>query len=277
MEDINQILLFIQMLHYRDDLEELIFKRLDELKGKDISEDAFSKVFGSTVNRQLISNLKSILLSLGIITKDDQTLKVHDEKLKDFLRSVRIAKASRDYPWPESKPQPYIYVSPPSIINADLLGDADDITNLIIGLVRSAEISVTLMSPFTNDQGLRAVLTPLSSVQYPISINGYFSSSEHEVPLIYAQIMRLLPQHLQKNFTAYFCVTNDQEFENLPHAKTIIVDSRTGYLGSANFTKQGLNTRFELGVKLHEKQCKAIEKMLKLLVEKEIYTRYIPL
>jgi phosphatidylserine/phosphatidylglycerophosphate/cardiolipin synthase-like enzyme len=277
MEDIKQILLFIQMLHYRDDLEELIFNKLDETKNKSISEDGFSKMFGTTVNRQLISNIKSILVSTGVITKDNNILQIQEDKLRDFSKSVKIAKASRDYSWPESKPQPYIYVSPSSIINSDLLGDVDDITNLIISLIRSTEVSVTLVSPFTNEQGLRAILAPLINVQFPISINIYLSSSEAEVPLIYAQIMRLLPQHLQKNVTAYFCVTNDQEFENLPHAKTIIVDSKIGYLGSANFTKQGLNTRFELGVKLDEKQCVAIEKMLKVLIEKEIYTKHASL
>ncbi len=277
MEDIKQVLLFLQMLHYRDDLEELIFTKLEEVKNKNISEEDFIKVFGPSINRQLLSNIKSIFTNTGVIIKESNTLRINEQKLEEFLKFVRIAKASRDYSWPENKPRPYIYVSPPSLINADLLGDADDITNLIIGLIISAGSSISLMSPFTNDQGLREILAPLVNVRSQIAINVYFSSSEEDIPLIYIQTKRLLPSNLQKNFTAYFCATNEQEFKNLPHAKTIIVDSKTGYLGSANLTKQGLNTRFELGVKLNEKQCIAIEKMFDLLVKNEIYTRYTQL
>jgi phosphatidylserine/phosphatidylglycerophosphate/cardiolipin synthase-like enzyme len=274
MQDIKQILLFIQTLHYRDDLENLIFTALSEMKNKEFTDEDYFKRFNSAINKQLLSNLKSIFIETGVLTEQDRLFLLNSQKLEEFIQLVQVAKASRDYKWPENKTESYIYVSPSSIINADLLGDVDDITNLIVSLVSSAQASVSLMSPFTNDEGLRAVLSPLTHIKYPVNVNMYFSSANEDVHKIYAQTKRLLPEHLHKNFKSYFCVTDDKDSGDLPHAKTIIVDSKIGYLGSANFTKQGLNTRFELGVKLNQKQCVAIEKMLSILIDKKVYSYY---
>jgi phosphatidylserine/phosphatidylglycerophosphate/cardiolipin synthase-like enzyme len=59
------------------------------------------------------------------------------------------------------------------------------------------------------------------------------------------------------------------------HAKFCIVDGRSVYLGSANFTYSGLNTHFEMGIYFTGLLAQQVESFWKHLVENEIYVRYL--
>jgi len=76
------------------------------------------------------------------------------------------------------------------------------------------------------------------------------------------------------NLRVYFCYTDEVDPDNLPHAKVLIVDAKKGYLGSANFTKQGLTSRFELGVRLDEEQSKTIDRLLERLILSGLFVKY---
>lgn len=272
MNDNDLILSLLQTLHYRKDLEESLMSSLLKFSDNEISTDNLLNIYGKRVHPELLKITESILMDFGVIKEHDQKYFINGERLKRFMALFEMAKNARDYHWPELNRQPYIYVSPPSIIGQELAGDIDDIANLIINLISSAKTEITLVSPFTNDEGLKAILLPLANLKESIKITAYFSAEERDVHLISTQVRKLIPEKIHNRLKIFFCIIDEKDYDILPHAKTIIVDNSVGYLGSANFTRQGLNTRFELGVKLVEKQCIAIEKLLNLLVEKGIYT-----
>ena len=56
---------------------------------------------------------------------------------------------------------------------------------------------------------------------------------------------------------------NDQT--SYPHAKCLVVDRSFGYLGSANFTGQGMKGHFELGVSLNSEASKTLGDLLQYL------------
>jgi len=52
------------------------------------------------------------------------------------------------------------------------------------------------------------------------------------------------------------------EWTDLVHAKCIVVDGKTGYLGSANFSVGGLDRHFEIGVALSSSSAAALDNLV---------------
>jgi len=274
MDYVEATLLFLQTLHYREKLEEQIFQVLKALEGKPVSEKVLLKSFDQHVHPELARNIATALTTAGVINKLDGNLTVDKQQLDNFIKLVKVAKASRSYNWPSIRPQPFLYVSPPDLITSDLAGDVDDISNLLVNLVSTAEMRVTIMSPFTNDTGLKSVFRPLEACKINPRINAYFTADRKDAPRIYSQVLKFIPSHMLSNLRVYFCYTDEVDPDNLPHAKVLIVDAKKGYLGSANFTKQGLTSRFELGVRLDEEQSKTIDRLLERLILSGLFVKY---
>ena len=272
IDEVKLVLFFLQTLHYRDDLEEILFKNLKAFKNN--VSDKVDHLYGQRVHSELTKNTSLILTKFGVLYNSKDTLNVNEDRLEYFIRLVEVAKASRTYRWPTQRPKPFIYVSPPSLIPSEFSGDVDDISNLLINLIISSEKRISIMSPFTNEEGFRSVLTPLKACKNNPKINLYLTAEKNDELMIYKQVMRQIPSNMFHNVKVYFCSTQLVESDNLPHAKVLIVDSKKGYLGSANFTRQGLKSRFELGVELDEQQSSTIEKLLDILVTKEMFQEY---
>lgn len=266
MNETNAILFFLQTLHYRDDLESALFENLKK-KTSPINENEFENIYGQRVHPELIKKTHATLIDFRVLTKTSEGLELNNERLEYFIKLTEVAKAAREYNWPSNKPKPFLYISPPSLITSDLSGDIDDISNLLINLVRSANNTISIMSPFTNKEGLKSILSPLKACTNNPDISLYLTANEEDKVMIYKQIIQQVPENMLRNLKLYYCSTELLETDNLPHAKLLIIDSKKGYLGSANFTKQGLKSRFELGVELEEQQSKTVDKLLSMLVE----------
>jgi len=57
-------------------------------------------------------------------------------------------------------------------------------------------------------------------------------------------------------------LTATERLPALIHAKIILADHRSGYLGSANFSQSAMDSNFELGVELCVSQVQALESLL---------------
>ncbi len=274
MDEIKTVLLFLQTLHYRDDLENKLYSDLKRNLNKHLPIEEFSNILGQNVHPELINNLKSILQNYGVLIVENGKFTVNEVRLKDFIKIVSVAKASRDYKWPSVKLKPFLYVSPPNIITSDLSEEIDDIANLLTDLVSSAMESVVIMSPFTNKAGLSSILTPLKVCKKLPTISIYLTSPSKDQSMIMKQIRYLMPTQMISKLNILFCTSGSMEEDYLPHAKLLIVDSKRGYLGSANFTRQGLTSRFEVGVELNEQQSKCIIVLLGKLEANGMYIKY---
>ena len=273
MDNINTILFFLQTLHYRDDLENFLFKNL--LNSTDyLSVTDIEHLYEQKAHPELVKNTEVILTKFGVLKQVGQRYQLDKNRLNQFIEMVNLAKAARNYKWPMQKHNPLLYVSPPNLITSDLSGDVDDISNLLINLVRSAMSNISIMSPFTNKEGLRSILSPLKSCRNNLKISIYLVVNEQDEAMIYNQIKLMIPTNMKLSLKVYFCSPSKVDDDSLPHAKLLTIDSVRGYLGSANFTSQGLTSRFELGVELNEQQSKTTEKLLKMLVEKGLFVLY---
>lgn len=275
--EVRLILFYLQTLHYRDDLEDNLYINLKKFSGSDIiSELEITSIFKQKVHPELIKNVTDILLDFKVFTKQHGGYSIDKQQLEVFIKMALAAKASRTYNWPDVRSKPFLYISPPNIITSELSEEIDDISNLLTSLVSSATKTVSIVSPFTNKAGLNSVLSPLRSCKNVPSNSIYLTANTQDQEMIYKQIVKLIPTKMLEHLRIYFCTSEQVDGDYLPHAKLLIVDSMKGYLGSANFTKQGLTSRFEVGVELDEQQSKSVNKLLKMLVEKGVFTPYLP-
>lgn len=274
MDEIKSVLLFLQTLHHRDDLEKHIYSNLKKMSDRTFSIEEIGRIFDQKVHPELIKNIKVILQNFGVIAIENGIFSVNKDKLISFIKIVSIAKAARDYKWPSVRLKPFLYISPPNIITSDLAEEIDDISNLLIDLVSSATESIIIMSPFTNKVGLSSILAPLKVCKKLPSVSIYLTAPSQDQSMIIKQINDLVPTILANKLNIYFCTSESMEEDHLPHAKLLIVDSKRGYLGSANFTKQGLTSRFEVAIELNEQQSRCVIKLLLKLEEKGLFIKH---
>ena len=276
-DEVKLILFYLQTLHYRDDLENNLYTNLRKFSESDIiSELDIKSIFKQKVHPELIKNVTDILADFKVFTKQYGGYGIDKQQLEVFIKMASAAKASRTYNWPDVRSKPFLYVSPPNIITSELSEEIDDISNLLTSLVSSATKTVSIVSPFTNKAGLNSVLAPLKSCKNLPSNSIYLTADTLDQEMIYKQIIKLIPSKMLEHLRIYFCTSEEMDGDYLPHAKLLIVDSVRGYLGSANFTRQGLTSRFEVGVELDEQQSKSVEKLLLMLVEKGVFALYSP-
>jgi hypothetical protein len=159
-----------------------------------------------------------------------------------------------------------LLVAPPEILDLIPPGKrVDTIPNYLDGIVRKAEREVLLLAPFWDMTTLMNLLRCTS-----------FQGTKPELVLLLVHMGKWLP-HVQDiadgilsawpgmriRIFLHLVKSNDQT--SYPHAKCLVVDRSFGYLGSANFTGQGMKGHFELGVSLGPEASKTLADLLQYL------------
>ncbi len=141
----------------------------------------------------------------------------------------------------------------------------DAIPNYLEGIVGKAEREVLLLAPFWDMPTLINLLRCTS-----------FRGMQPELVLLLVHIGNRLP-HVQniadgissawigKRIRIYLHLAKPDDQGAYPHAKCLVVDRSFGYLGSANFTGQGMKGHFELGVSLGSEASKTLGDLLEHL------------
>lgn len=174
--DIDIILFLLETLRFRHKLEEQLINNLSKLNSKNISRSQLEELYGEKVNEELLASTESALRRIGVLVQNNDKLIIDPIKLERFKELIETAKAARDYKWPSINPKPFLYVSPPSLITSNVSSEVDDIANLLVNLVRSAEQNISIMSPFTNESGLQSVFAPLQACKNTPEISIYLIS-----------------------------------------------------------------------------------------------------
>lgn len=135
-----------------------------------------------------------------------------------------------------------------------------DLDQLLRDLSLSARISILLVSPYLGAAGLRSMKGPLAVaakagasitvVTAPLDDNEM--RNRHAIEqLQHGQDGTLIVRKLRVLVPA-------PTFEQLIHAKLMVVDRQRGYIGSANLSWHGMESNLELGVSLEPGQAGAI-------------------
>lgn len=133
-------------------------------------------------------------------------------------------------------------------------------------------MTLTILSPYTTSAALNSILRPILASRQPseIKVEIYIANSLDDARRQAKSLRALLHEKPLENLHFYY-KTNDLHEDSILHAKLLIADEQKGYLGSANFTEQGLSKHFELGIEMSSEQAMLAIQMLKQLVLKEIF------
>lgn len=177
-----------------------------------------------------------------------------------------ILKAIAPYHSADTSPQ--IYLSPPDLVGAveDQVGE---LHQLLIALVAATRRHLTVVTPFFSPHALREILAPLRSSD--ISLSFYLSLPPQQLSQVQLLTQELFPAH---NSQVFVNLRPEGRWQTLPHAKLILSDRETGYLGSANISQQGLHDQFEVGIRLYEQAVRTLEHVLSALVKRGVYEAY---
>lgn len=258
---------YLELIANREDLENSLYAILITENGQLIRFDQLD------MHPAMLVQIQKILISEGVMIKNkEDVVIVNGERAKDFLDTVEVVKYSRDYKWLPKVHEPQLFASPPELIPRALAADIDDIRSLLVKLVNEARNSLIILSPYTTPAALRDILQPLyvNGQGANISVDIYIANSLNDAKRQAKALRTLLLDKPIENLRFYY-KTGDLHEDSILHAKLLIADKCRGYLGSANFTNQGLSKHFELGVELKSRQSGLVVDMLDQLVLKNIF------
>lgn len=268
MININSTIKYIELIGDRPNVE-LAFRNTllndQPIAENDITQNMFHPALWQQIHR--------ILENEGVAKLEDDYLVVDKQCAREFYYSVDLLKAGRDHEWNSRHLRPLIFASPPQVIPKEMAADVDDISSLLTELVGSTKHNLILLSPYTTPTAILSILRPVFRIaeSKKVHIKLFITNPLREAQRQIDNLEKLLPNNIFSSISFYYRSDLSQEEENILHAKVLIVDSRRGYLGSANFTDQGLSKHFELGVELADKQCVLVEKLLNELIRKKVF------
>ncbi|MFP5263381.1 MAG: phospholipase D-like domain-containing protein [Blastocatellia bacterium] len=183
----------------------------------------------------------------------------------DLLLAANLCKNNR-----------YDYIDQVSLVwtlPADLVDPSIDtlplapnmIESLIMSLIRSANYSLTILTPFFDPVAADAVGTALAG-SLKRGCKVLFATQELDVPNSsnVAGVKKLLSiahKHTAPLDNCHIVSARKEWSKRLLHAKIIVADHNRAYLGTANLTWAGLQKHFEIGIEIQGTEAQQIEEL----------------
>ena len=152
---------------------------------------------------------------------------------------------------------PHIYKS---LIPKNLSNYFRDQDFYIKNLISSAEESVLIVAPFLTVDGIKILKNVLlKSIKQgsllKIVTSNIASWKENNIEAFMELVSGNSGNSIKEKLRI---LIGSKQLSELLHSKIIVVDSKTGYLGSANITYSAFEKNFEIGVKLSSSQASVI-------------------
>jgi phosphatidylserine/phosphatidylglycerophosphate/cardiolipin synthase-like enzyme len=137
-----------------------------------------------------------------------------------------------------------------------------DLDDFLRQLFSTARKSITIVSPYLGSSGLLSMAGALAVGRQRGSSIRIVTELSHGLSDRNAGAIKALARSIGASAGGGLRVLASSEGLALLHSKLIVVDSRIGYLGSANLSKQGLENNFEVGVSLGPEQARALDELI---------------
>jgi phosphatidylserine/phosphatidylglycerophosphate/cardiolipin synthase-like enzyme len=159
-----------------------------------------------------------------------------------------------------------ILVAPSNILDYIPSGKCvDTIQNHLEEIISKAEREILLLTPFwdlpTLKNLLRCTLSRGTKPELVILLVQMDKNSPHLQDIIDSISTYWPEMHVR----VFLHTVQSSDQASYPHAKCLIVDRISGYLGSANFTEPGMTGHFELGVSLSSEASMILGELLEYL------------
>jgi phosphatidylserine/phosphatidylglycerophosphate/cardiolipin synthase-like enzyme len=145
------------------------------------------------------------------------------------------------------------------------------LNNYIFNLICSAKARIILFSPYYSGAGMDQLIISIDNlikanngVKIDIIVNDIeakFNKKAMEV------VSKLVEDNINYNSLRIFKSNFKNEKSTLFfHAKLLLVDNTSGYMGSANFSKRGLTEQLEIGIQLSKENTKTLVELIDYLI-----------
>lgn len=267
MVNARNVISYIELIGNRDNVEKML-----RVKFRD-TDDTIINYSDMKIHPALLIQIDKILVDEGVITNSPNGKLLIGARAKEFYEYVDAIEMSKDHVWAPKQRRPQLFASPPELIPRKLAADIDDIRNLLINLIGNAKKSIVILSPYTTPVALSDILQPLlvNNKSENIKIEVYIANSLENANKQIRSLTKMIPEEFTRRISFYYRSNDPHTDDSILHAKILIVDDDKGYLGSANFTEQGLQRHFELGIEMNNQQAKLASQMLKQLVHLKVF------
>lgn len=141
-----------------------------------------------------------------------------------------------------------------------------------VTLLASSTDHAFVVTPFLNIPAAERLAAALETAIHSGATVDLITYLAHQ-PGSARSAIEYLHQHLQsrvgslkaKRFTAY----SNLQVDSMIHAKLLLIDAQTGYLGSANTTGQGFANHLEVGIELNSMQTSVLEGIIRHVIVQE--------
>ena len=156
----------------------------------------------------------------------------------------------------------------------DLVPDGKQIRSIpsyLEAIIKEAKYEILLLTPFWDIETLIDLLLCIKNKQTKLELILLLVSFDKRMQSIQNIIEKILFVWQGRRIRIFFYNINKENKNYYPHAKCLIIDRERGYLGSANFTGQGMKTHFEVGTSLNSEDSKILGDLLQNLWSKNTF------
>jgi len=132
-------------------------------------------------------------------------------------------------------------------------------------IVRKAQREVLLLAPFWDMPTLTDLLRCAQRERMRAELVLLLVHMGRRLPPVERIVNEIQSVWPLTRIRIYVHLAHQRSYTNYPHAKCLVVDRRYGYLGSANFTGQGMKGHFEVGVCLGPEDSRTLGDILHYL------------
>lgn len=234
-----------------------------ELSKAGIDEDIATVVMNYFQELQLIDQEDEIYTVV-----DDPSLQETLVMIGNMLKTLPHSILSNEEKLLWTLPRQYLSV-PNHIAN-----DFGYLNTWINNIIQTADKRLIFLSPYYSVAGINQLMISLKALLSIKNINIDWIVSDYDntdnirsFDLIQKELVDVYKNSKIRFFKPYHQKDNGFSF----HAKLLLSDNIKGYIGSANFSKRGLDTQFELGSILDSKKTKTITNLIDFWIDKQVF------
>lgn len=277
--DTYNLVVFIKRYRLEDFIIEWagIFRYLSVRKQGFYVED-WLKLSKANVDDNLAYTFLGLLEKLNLIKSENKTFVISNEiELQRSLEAVAsIVNIMPDSLFEEEDKLlwtlPKEYMSIPSKIAHEF----NYLNSWVNSMIQTTTSRLIFLSPYYSVAGIKQLLVSLKTLlnNKNICIDWIVSNESNADNIKAFEYIKTQLSNKYSNSKFRFYRPNDNEKEQfIFHAKLLVSDGEKGYIGSANFSKRGLDKQFELGVILNSKKSSTLSKLIDYWINNQVFVK----
>lgn len=238
-------------------------------------------------NRLTGERIEAILLTLtgaSILTRQRRDRRgttydqyqIDPDQLRQVLRDAAFLKQAYDRLQEETTPSSQaqlIATLPDNLpLSPDVKRRIPSLAATLHRLITTASQEIVILNPFFEQEGFNRLASALLAAAGRGVVVTIITRQLSDATAVNYRVMKQLWEQSQaEGVSNQFCFYEYQQVEDgrmvlTSHAKVMLVDGRTAYIGSANLTEYGMGRFVEIGVTLENTKAQELQPLLEAIM-----------